>query len=174
MRLPRILGEALHIAATLPARVWCGLDAAIHGPQPTAWLQARILLLEERVRHAERERDEATAVRDAAQSWGMRASHALCLTTQVLSFACQSATDSAEREALARTIVRAAEALSAAQPGITLDIHAVCARLMERDALAAELALLRVRRAHVDAGPIVRRRDADDTLDCPSAARGDG
>ena len=65
MRLPRILGEALHIAATLPARVWCGLDAAIHGPQPTAWLQARILLLEERVRHVERERDEARTICDA-------------------------------------------------------------------------------------------------------------
>lgn len=78
----------VHAIASVPARVLCGVRAAVEGPEPVAHLRGEIKTLEGLLR-------------------------AVC-----------AGREQAERE---------------------------------RDALAAEVAVLRARRAYLDAGPLVRR-----------------
>lgn len=154
-----------HTLASIPGRVLYGVRAAVEGPEPSAaYLRGQIEILEGWVRAAnagreaaERERDEARKSLAATWTQAVDVGRALRLTTHALSLAYQPPTDGIGRDVLTRAITAAAAALAAAQPGVTLDIAAVCGKLAERDALAAEVASLRARRAHLDAGPLVRR-----------------
>ncbi len=80
---------------------------------------------------------------DLATAWGSREAEALRLTTRTLSLACSPIEDDVAREVLIRAICAAKEALAKAQPGMALDVAAVCSRLARADAAEKRLADLR-------------------------------